>query len=184
MYFRSHYFLQNYRRWSVIMHRIKTVLLSSVMLLLVCLITSCESSVQPISTEQTIENALRTFCDSLSASSLDSSQVSVKINEYLQRNDNNFFGSTVCILDSNKKPVASPYWYRGATAFIYKDLAIDSTYAIETQEWLTKPLQSGTEVWSAPYFDTGGGEIWMKTLSIPIKKNGKIVAVATTDMRI
>lgn len=166
------------------MHRIKIVLLSSVMLLLVCLITSCESSVQPISTEQTIENALRTFCDSLSASSLDSSQVSVKINEYLQRNDNNFFGSTVCILDSNKKPVASPYWYRGATAFIYKDLAIDSTYAIETQEWLTKPLQSGTEVWSAPYFDTGGGEIWMKTLSIPIKKNGKIVAVATTDMRI
>ena len=166
------------------MHRIKTVLLSSVMLLLVCLITSCESSVQPISTEQTIENALRTFCDSLSASSLDSSQVSLKINEYLQRNDNNFFGSTVCILDSNKRVVASPYWYRGSTAFIFKDLAIDPAYAIETQEWLTKPLQSGNEVWSAPYFDAGGGEIWMKTLSIPIKKNGKIVAVATTDMRI
>ena len=166
------------------MHRIKTVLLSSVMLLLVCLITSCESSVQPISTEQTIENALRTFCDSLSASSLDSSQVSVKITEYLQRNDNNFFGSTVCILDSNKKAVASPYWYRGATALIYKDLAKDPAYAIETQEWLTKPLQSGNEVWSAPYFDAGGGEIWMKTLSIPIKKNGKIVAIATTDMRI
>jgi Tfp pilus assembly protein PilV len=114
---------------------------------------------------------------------LDSSQVSVRITEYLQRNDNNFFGSTVCILDSNKKPVASPYWYRGATALIYKDLAKDPAYGIETQEWLTKPLQSGTEVWSAPYFDAGGGEIWMKTLSIPIKKNGKIVAVATTDMR-
>jgi hypothetical protein len=119
----------------------------------------------------------------LSTSSLDSSQVSVKITEYLQRNDNNFFGSTVCILDSNRNVVASPYWYRGATALIYKDLAKDPAYAIETQEWLTKPLQSGTEVWSAPYFDAGGGEIWMKTLSIPIKKNGKIVAVATTDMR-
>lgn len=148
-----------------------------------CMINSCESTVEPISTEQTIENALRIFCDSLSTSSLDSSQVSVKITEYLQRNDNNFFGATVCILDSNDKAVASPYWYRGATALIYKDLAKDPAYAIDTQEWLTKPLQSGSEVWSAPYFDAGGGEIWMKTLSIPIKKNGKIVAVATTDMR-
>ena len=148
-----------------------------------CMINSCESTVEPISTEQTIENALRTFCDSLSTSSLDSSQVSVKMTEYLQRNDNNFFGSTVCILDSNKKPVASPYWYRGATALIYKDLAKDPAYGIETQEWLTKPLQSGTEVWSAPYFDAGGGEIWMKTLSVPIRKDGKIVAIATTDMR-
>ena len=153
------------------------------MFISICLISGCQSSVQPISTEQTIENALRTFCDSLSTSSLDSSQVSVKIKEYLQRNDNNFFGSTVCILDSNKKAVASPYWYRGATALIYKDLAKDPAYVIDTQEWLTKPLQFGTEVWSAPYFDAGGGEIWMKTLSIPIKKNGKIVAVATTDMR-
>ena len=166
------------------MHRIKTVLLSSIMLLLVCLISSCESSVQPISTEQTIENALRTFCDSLSTSSLDSSQVSVKIIEYLQRNDNNFFGSTVCLLDSNRKAVASPYWYRGSTMLIYKDLAKDPAYAINTQEWLTKPMQSGREVWSNPYFDAGGGEIWMKTLSIPIKKNGKIIAVATTDMRL
>ena len=166
------------------MHRIKTVLLSSVILLLVCIITSCESSVQPISTEQTIEKSLRVFCDSLSALSMDSSVVSIRIKDYLQSHDNTYFGSTVCILDSNKKAVASPYWYRGATALIYKDLAKDPAYAIETQEWLTKPLQSGTEVWSAPYFDAGGGEIWMKTLSIPIKKNGKIAAIATTDMRL
>lgn len=166
------------------MHRIKTVLLSSVMLLLACLITSGESSVQPLSTEQSIENALRTFCYSLSAHSLDSSQVSVKITEYLQRNDQNFFGSTVCILDSNMKAVASPYWYRGLNNLLFKELANNPAYAINTQEWLIKPLQTGNEIWSAPYFDAGGGEIWMKTLSIPIKKNGKIVAVATTDMRI
>ncbi len=165
------------------MFKFKSIAYSILMFISICLISGCQSSVQPISTEQTIENALRTFCDSLSTSSLDSSQVSVKIKEYLQRNDNNFFGSTVCILDSNNKAVASPYWYRGATALIYKDLAKDPAYVIDTQEWLTKPLQSGTEVWSAPYFDAGGGEIWMKTLSIPIKKNGKIVAVATTDMR-
>ena len=165
------------------MHRIKTVLLSSVILLLVCIITSCEYSVQPISTEQTIEKALRGLCDSLSASSMDSSVISMRIKEYLQSHDNTFFGSTVCIVDSNMKAVASPYWYRGKTNLLYKDLAKDPAYAINTQEWLTKPMQSGSEVWSAPYFDAGGGEIWMKTLSIPIKKNGKIVAVATTDMR-
>ena len=155
----------------------------SFLVYVVFLLNGCESTIEPISTEQTIEQALRGLCDSLSASSLDSSEVSIKIKEYLQRNDNTFFGSTVCLLDSNRKAVASPYWYRGATTLIYKDLAKDPGYAIDTQEWLTKPLQSGSEVWSAPYFDAGGGEIWMKTLSIPIKKNGKIVAVATTDMR-
>lgn len=161
----------------------KTQLAAFFLLMSICFISGCESTVQPLSTEQTIEQALRGLCDSLSASSLDSSEVSIKIKEYLQRNDNTFFGSTVCLLDSNRKAVASPYWYRGSTMLIYKDLAKDPAYAIDTQEWLTKPLQSGSEVWSAPYFDAGGGEIWMKTLSIPIKKNGKIVAVATTDMR-
>lgn len=161
----------------------KTILAAFFLLISMCFISGCESTVQPLSTEQTIEKALRGLCDSLSASSLDSSEVSIRIKEYLQRNDDTFFGSTVCILDSNRKAVASPYWYRGATTLIYKDLAKDPGYAIDTQEWLTKPLQSGSEVWSAPYFDAGGGEIWMKTLSIPIKKNGKIVAVATTDMR-
>ena len=161
----------------------KTTILSFFLLISMCLISGCESTVQPLSTEQTIEQALRTFCDSLSSTSMDSSLVSMKINEYLQRNNQNFFGCTVCLLDSNKKAITSPYWYRGATTLIYKDLAKDPAYAIDTQEWLAKPIQSGSEIWSAPYFDAGGGEIWMKTLSIPIKKNGKIVAVATTDMR-
>jgi hypothetical protein len=155
----------------------------SFLVYVVFLLNGCESTIEPISTEQTIEKALRGLCDSLSASSLDSSDVSIKIKEYLQRNDDTFFGSTVCLLDSNRKAITSPYWYRGATGLIYKDLAKDPGYAIDTQEWLAKPIQSGSEIWSAPYFDAGGGEIWMKTLSIPIKRNGKIVAVATTDMR-
>lgn len=165
------------------MIQFKSVTLSIFMLISTCLISGCESNVEPISPEQTIEKALRVFCDSLSASSMDSSVISMRIKEYLQSHDNTFFGSTVCIVDSNMKAVASPYWYRGTTNLLYKDLAKDPAYAIDTQEWLTKPIQSGSEVWSAPYFDTGGGEIWMKTLSIPIKNNGKIVAVATTDMR-
>jgi sigma-B regulation protein RsbU (phosphoserine phosphatase) len=166
------------------MIQFKSITLSIIMLISTCLISGCESNVEPISPEQTIEKSLRVFCDSLSASSMDSSVISMRIKEYLQSHDNTFFGSTVCIVDSNMKAVVSPYWYRGTTNLLYKDLAKDPAYAINTQEWLTKPLQSGTEVWSAPYFDTGGGEIWMKTLSIPIKNNGKIVAIATTDMRL
>ncbi|MFN6244412.1 MAG: hypothetical protein ACK4Y8_08670 [Bacteroidota bacterium] len=37
-------------------------------------------------------------------------------------------------------------------------------------------------MWTAPYFDAGGGNIWMKTRSVPVKVNGKIIAVATTDL--
>jgi hypothetical protein len=49
---------------------------------------------------------------------------------------------------------------------------------------LRKPIDTKLPYWTAPYFDTGGGEIWMKTYSYPIIVNNKVIAVATTDLAV
>lgn len=40
-------------------------------------------------------------------------------------------------------------------------------YDYARTEWYRKPLESGSAVWSAPYFDREGGNVWMQTYSVP-----------------
>ena len=61
---------------------------------------------------------------------------------------------------------------------------MDSSYQINSQLWLREPIDGGVPIWTEPYFDAGGGDIWMKTRAVPVYINGKIKAVATTDMSI
>ena len=55
-------------------------------------------------------------------------------------------------------------------------------YNIEAQEWITMPLAADTSIWTPPYFDAGGGEIWMITRSVPARDAGGIFAIVTTDL--
>lgn len=144
---------------------------------------SCADSSATNSDEKDIELAMHLFVQTLD-SGIDTSSISLKVKQYLETKDSRFFGSTVCVLNEKGKAVFSPYWYRKSGGLAYVDLAADPSYGINEQEWLTKPLQSGSGIWSNPYFDAGGGEIWMKTYSLPIRVNGTIVAVATTDLQV
>ena len=45
-----------------------------------------------------------------------------------------------------------------------------------------KPIKNRKAVWSEPYFDEGAGNIKMVTYSLPVYKNGEIIAVATMDV--
>jgi len=52
-------------------------------------------------------------------------------------------------------------------------------------DWFKKPLQLKKSIWSKPYFDKGGGNIWMSTYSVPIfNRNGKVIGIATADVSI
>ena len=42
------------------------------------------------------------------------------------------------------------------------------------------PLKEG--VWTAPYFDAGGGELWMVTRSVPVRDAEGVFALITTDL--
>ena len=76
---------------------------------------------------------------------------------------------------------ASPYVYRTSDGYATLDLAVPS-YNIESPAWVTAPLAANAGVWTAPYFDAGGGEIWMVTRSVPVRDAEGVFALITTDL--
>ena len=92
-----------------------------------------------------------------------------------------FYGSAVVLLDQDGKVTASPYVYRTADGYATLDLAV-SSYNIESQAWVRAPLAANEGVWTVPYFDAGGGEIWMVTRSVPVRDAEGVFALITTDL--
>lgn len=129
------------------------------------------------------EQALDAFVATLIANPPDSTNLAPRVSEYLLAQTNDFFGATVTLLDDEGKAAYSPYWYRLNGTLGYKNLA-EPGYQIDEQSWLRLPIDEGMAVWTAPYFDEGGGEIWMRTRSVPVYINSVIFAVATTDIEV
>lgn len=134
-----------------------------------------------LTNEKKIEIALDEFVIDLSAFPPDSNNISGRIRNYLMMRDDIFFGATVALLDSGGYATYSPYWCRSGDTLRETNLA-DTSYHINEQQWLREPIDSAHAIWTAPYFDAGGGNIWMKTRSVPVFSNGRIIAVATTDL--
>lgn len=128
-----------------------------------------------------VEAAVQNFAATLQRNPPTANDISDRIKVYLSAQPEDFFGSTVAILDANGVVTTSPYWYRKSGGLLNKELSVPS-YNINTQDWLRKPIDTKISYWTAPYFDAGGGEIWMKTYSYPIIVNNQVVAVATTDL--
>ena len=92
-----------------------------------------------------------------------------------------FYGSAAALLDSDGVVTASPYVHRTDDDYATLDLAVPS-YNIDSQSWVTAPLATNEGVWTEPYFDAGGGEIWMITRSVPVRDDDGIFAIVTTDL--
>jgi sigma-B regulation protein RsbU (phosphoserine phosphatase) len=78
------------------------------------------------------------------------------------------YGSTIAVeteRDPSAKPFA-PYYFKRASEIGYSDLALDS-YGYQQLPWYRLAADTKHPVWSAPYFDAGGGDIWMVTYSAP-----------------
>jgi hypothetical protein len=120
-----------------------------------------------------VAQELAVFASELEASlPTDTSALKVRIAAYLGSHPSVFYGATVALLDTNGLVVSSPYVYRpDGVELVYSSGLMDSA-------------DQATSVWTEPYFDEGGGDIWMKTRSVPIYQNGSIRAVATTDVRV
>jgi hypothetical protein len=147
---------------------------------LLSIFPSCKKD-QEISNEAIIENALDEFVADLQSNPANTSDISARVKNYMQGKSEIFYGSTVTLLDSSKTAISSPYWHRQNDTLAYANL-MDTAYKINTQSWLREAIDGGKPIWTAPYFDAGGGNIWMKTRTVPIYINGKLKAVATTDM--
>lgn len=98
-------------------------------------------------------------------------------------------GSTVALEDPlvlTGKQNFSPYYYRGTSGISYSDLASEA-YAYRKQPWYRIAADGREPVWSAPYFDEGGGNIWMITYSVPFFRETadgrrKVEGVVTADL--
>ena len=112
--------------------------------------------------------------------SADTAAYTERLRAYLEAHTA-FYGSAAALLDEAGTVVASPYVYRTADGFQTRDLA-QPDYNIQMQEWITMPLAANAGIWTPPYFDAGGGEIWMITRSVPARNAEGIFAIVTTDL--
>lgn len=129
-----------------------------------------------------VERSLDGFARDLSATPIDPATLPTRIRDYLGRNPS-FFGSTVTLLGPNQKALVSPYVYKAANGYADKNL-VEPGYDIDGQAWLVKPRDTRASTWTEPYFDAGGGEIWMVTRSVPLNRDGVVYAVVTTDLQV
>lgn len=101
------------------------------------------------------------------------------------------YGSTIAVETGTadgtgaNSPFA-PYLYRRGSAIAYSDLARDS-YAYSGLAWYRSAADGGKPLWSSPYFDEGGGQVWMITYSVPFFRRGKdaarvLAGVVTADL--
>lgn len=81
----------------------------------------------------------------------------------------------------------APYFYRKGGQLVFTDLAAEH-YDYPSQDWYVIPKERGRPTWSEPYFDTGGGNTWMVTYSIPFfrERNGRheFAGVVTADVQL
>jgi len=98
------------------------------------------------------------------------------------------YGSTIAVEvspDSAHTEPFAPYYFRRGGNLRYSDLAKES-YAYNEQPWYRSAVDGGAPVWSAPYYDRGGGETWMVTYSVPFFRktdHGRVLAgVVTADL--
>jgi len=82
---------------------------------------------------------------------------------------------------------SSPYVLRNGARLVEKDLIDSYDYTAPDQEWYIAPVSRGKPVWTEPYFDKGGGDVWMRTYSVPIYGGGpehRLVGIVTSDIRV
>ena len=153
-------------------------------LLLLALATTLACATSP-PTQEALEAEVVSALDALAAELAvarltDAAAYAERLRAYLDAHPA-FYGSAAALLDQDGKVTASPYVYRTADGYATLDLAVPS-YNIESQAWVTAPLAANAGVWTAPYFDAGGGEIWMVTRSVPVRDAEGIFALITTDL--
>ncbi len=155
-----------------------------VILLLIFNLTFFSCKKEVVSPLTPIETALDSFVSTLVSTPPTAADLSDRIKNYMMAQPKTFYGSTVALLDNAGKVTISPYWYRSNNTLVFTELTADAAYHIDTQVWLRTAIDGGKPIWIAPYFDAGGGNIWMRTRSVPVYVNGKIIAIATTDLEV
>ena len=106
--------------------------------------------------------------------------------EGLVRSDERIYGSAIAFEPYAFLPrvaAFAPYLHRAGGALRRVDLA-RGDYAYREQDWYRLARESGRPRWSEPYFDRGGGDVWMITYSVPFRRRatGPVSGIVTADL--
>ncbi|HBM16254.1 MAG TPA: serine/threonine protein phosphatase [Lentisphaeria bacterium] len=108
------------------------------------------------------------------------------------RNNQEIYGCTIAFepykFDKNKY-YFDPYVYKPGGVVTYSnDEESDEKYDYFKWDWYTLPKKLGKGVWSEPYYDEGGGDVWMVTYSEPFYRdvNGvkEFIGVVACDLEL
>jgi sigma-B regulation protein RsbU (phosphoserine phosphatase) len=151
-------------------------------------VTTTSSTIRKIETRlQTVSSNADSLAAVIANADVSEKQIHQAINAILDTNPT-IFGMTVALephvlIDSLGD--FSPYYYRKENSIAFSDLA-DSQYQYRNRPWYSESKTSNAMVWSEPYLDAGGGNIFMVTYSTPIHlADGKTFAgVATADINL
>lgn len=117
---------------------------------------------------------------------LDEPDYMYKITRELVENNPYIYGSTVAFKSNyykDKGHFFAPYTCRDADGSLkcFQLGTADNDYF--TQSWYVEPMKACAPTWSEPYFDVGGGRVWMSTYSVPIcDSSTNICAIFTADL--
>ena len=103
------------------------------------------------------------------------------------KNNQQIFGSTIAYEPYRFSPDLyywSPYYSRTPTGDIRFTQLGNPEYDYFQWDWYNLPKDKRKPVLSPPYFDAGGGEIWMVTWSAPFfdASGNNVIGVATADI--
>jgi class 3 adenylate cyclase/HAMP domain-containing protein len=114
----------------------------------------------------------------------------IKFLENHVRKNPSIFGMALAFEPGAYRPgqkLFAPYVYRakGAKRGLKSvELENQSYYYYPSQNWYVIPKLLKRPVWSEPYFDEGGGWVLMTTVSAPVIRGGRVVAIATADVHL
>lgn len=116
-----------------------------------------------------VQKVTQSLADHLENSSCSKEELPALIKTTLEHNPE-IYGSTVAFEpfahDDKKTPLFAPYFHWKAGKIEFTDLAKES-YAYLQEDWFQIPKELQAPQWSEPYFDEGGGNIFMTTYSVP-----------------
>ncbi|MEM9256278.1 MAG: anti-sigma factor antagonist [Pseudomonadota bacterium] len=88
------------------------------------------------------------------------------LRDAIEYNDDVFGGSIALLPSAGTGPYA-PYYFKARGTLRFADLTSTMPTYWE-RPWFADAIDKGAPAWSEPYFDEGGGEVWMTTYTVPI----------------
>ncbi len=117
---------------------------------------------------------------------LDDPDYMYRITHQLVSNNSFIVGSAIAFRE-NFYPARgqrfSPYSWQDAQGKIASKQLGTGEYHYHGMEWYKVPFETRQSRWCEPYFDKGGGEVWMCTFSKPVLgADGQVAAIITSDI--